>query len=938
MAGEGLQHDTVTALLETRDGFLWIGTEGGLVRFDGTTFEPFSRATSPDFLHNEITALAQTQDGSLWIATTEPGLYRYREGRFEPLGASVGLPTGPIGCLLRDRQGTLWAAPTEGPLLRWANGRFWPVPSDAPRLHISTLCEDTQQNLWVGTATSGLWRVQGDRLVLAALSGTHITALEATPAGGLWVGTQSQGLLSLEAGRLVPPPWARGLPSQPLTGLLLDRQGSLWLAFGSGSLVRRTPAGDLETWPIPSPGSPIRTLLEDSGGALWLGREGGGLQSLQTLPFQSLPTAPGARFGPVRMVCADREGTLWCLSEAGELGLLRQDLIEPTPHAPTAARRFSALWPRQEGGLWLGTLKGEIFSLDQGRLRSLPWPEGPPGDAVRSLYEDPLGTLWIALAHQGLIEFPPTAAHRRFPAATGVQAMAGGGAGPLFLASETLGLGQITSGQLTWIVDPEGPAARGARALHLDEDGDLWVGSSLGLRRFRDGVFLPLPDHLGPLLLPIRTLMEDRAHYLWLGTTQGLLRISKAWLLKTTPSPLPLLRFDQRDGLPSTQFPLGAQPLAWLTRSGDLYLATARGLARQEHAGATRPASPLRLHILKVEADGAVLAAAPTIHVPAGTRLFEIYYTTTSLTGAGQVRFRYSLEGLDPDWNEVGNRRMAVYANPKPGKYLFKLQAWRVDEEGPPQEQSLQILIEPHLTQRPAFWVLAALLATAFGGWLLRLRFQQAEARNAVLTERNRMAREIHDNLAQGFTGVMLQLEAAEARLSRMQGDPEPILSRLEHARNLAASSLQEARRSVMSLHSRKPEGTDLLGALRAMADRLLLGTDIQVELAQTGRPRPLPLPLEEDLLRMAQELLTNALRHGHARWVHAVLHFERRTVSLCLEDDGQGFDPAADAAGYGMRSIRETVQQWKGHLDIESSDGLGSSVTLTLPLRRWFP
>jgi signal transduction histidine kinase len=200
------------------------------------------------------------------------------------------------------------------------------------------------------------------------------------------------------------------------------------------------------------------------------------------------------------------------------------------------------------------------------------------------------------------------------------------------------------------------------------------------------------------------------------------------------------------------------------------------------------------------------------------------------------------------------------------------------------------------------------------------------------------MAREIHDHLAQGFTGVLLQLEAAEARLSRMQGDPTPILTRLDHARNLAVASLQEARRSVMALHPRKPEGTDLLGSLRLLADRLLAGTDIKVELALVGKARRLRDRVEDELLRMAQEMLTNALRHGKARWVRVVLQFEGRLVRLSIEDDGQGFDPAAATAGYGMRSIRESVKQLHGHLDIDSSQGLGSRLTVTLPIRRWRP
>jgi signal transduction histidine kinase len=171
-----------------------------------------------------------------------------------------------------------------------------------------------------------------------------------------------------------------------------------------------------------------------------------------------------------------------------------------------------------------------------------------------------------------------------------------------------------------------------------------------------------------------------------------------------------------------------------------------------------------------------------------------------------------------------------------------------------------------------------------------------------------------------------------------MQGDPKPVLTRLEHARNLAADSLQEARRSVMALRPRRPEGTDLLGALRALADRLLVGTGIHVDLARSGKPRVLGNAVEEDLLRMAQETLTNALRHGRARSIQVLLAYERRQVRLSIQDDGLGFDPAADATGYGMRSIRETLRQLRGRLDVKSQPGAGSRITITLPLRRWRP
>jgi signal transduction histidine kinase/ligand-binding sensor domain-containing protein len=936
---DGLLQDSATALLESRDGFLWIGTRGGLVRFDGASFEHFSRMNVPGFTHNEIQCLAETADGSLWIGTSEPGLYRFQGGRLQSLGPAEGLPERPIRRLLCDRKGTLWAAPIEGPLYRLEGARFAAIPADANQLRIRALSESPEGTLWVGTAGSGLWRVRQDRLVLAALTATDITALEAPQDGVVWVGTRTQGLLALTEGRLETPGWAKNLPARPISALLQDRQGSLWVGTEQGGLFRRNAEGRLEGSPE-SPGTrwTVLSLLEDSSGALWAGSETRGLQVLHPVPFQAIPVAGGQPEDPAWAVCQDAEGTVWCLTGDQALGIVRQGRIEPIELKGNPGGPISSIWPRRSGGLWIGTRNGAIHLLEKNRLRRIRWPEGPQPDTILSLYEDPQGTLWVATPRQGLFAFPPGASPHLFPTALGVLAMTGGAPGPLYLASRTLGLGVLESGQLRWLGREEGLGSSGAQALHLDREGWLWIGTPDGLRVHREGAIKGFGEHLGPLNLAINAFLEDAPGRLWLGTSQGVFRVPRGQLLRglDETGPVPSVAFDHHDGMPSRETQSGAQPLAWITREGDLFFPTSRGLARLEGRTAPPAGPPMRLHKLKAESDETILADTDPIEVPAGTHRFEIYYTATSLTRGDKVRFRYRLEGLEEAWNEVGERRFAAYSNLPPGSYRFALQAWRLDEEGPAQEQFLNVHVPPFFFQRPVFWIGGALAVAAFGWWLLRLRLQQMKARTAVFAERNRMAREIHDHLAQGFTGVLLQLEAAEAKLSRMQGDPTPILTRLEHARNLAAASLQEARRSVMTLRPRRPEGTDLLGALHAMSERLLAGTDIQVELAQSGRPRHLSNHLEEELLRMAQEALTNALRHGKARWVRVELQFEGRKVCLSIDDDGQGFDPAVGVAGYGLRSIRETIKQLRGHLDIDSSQGLGSRLTITLPTRRW--
>jgi signal transduction histidine kinase/ligand-binding sensor domain-containing protein len=935
---DGLPQDTVRALVETRDGFLWIGTEAGPVRFDGITFDHYSRINLPGFTHNEIQCLAEGPGGALWIGTTAPGLYVMTRDGLRMMGQAEGLPDKPVRGLLKDRAGTLWAAPTEGPLLRFDGTRFQAVPSEAVNLRIRALSQDPDGTLWAGSAGSGLWRMREGRLVLAALTAAEITAIETGSDGKVWVGTRTQGLLTLEDGRLEAPAWTRALPTRPISALMLDRKGSLWIGLEQGGLFRRAE-GRLEV----APGSPARrwtplTLLEDSSGAVWSGSDDRGLRVIYPVPFQTVSVMGGDPEEPAWMACQDDQGTVWCLTGDQALGRVRQGRVERLLPAPPVGGPITALWPRKSGGLWVGTRNGELHILDHGRWSRLRWPEGPPADTIQSLYEDSQNNLWIATARQGLLRLTPGAPPLLFPAVQGVVALVRNGTGPLYLASRTKGLGILEGGAVRWLGRESGLGSGSVQALHLDEDGSLWLGTSEGLRRYREGVFQRFGDRPGPLLLAIHGILEDRLHRMWLSTGQGVFRVPKAALLRSLEEagPIPAVLFDHHDGMPSRETHHGPQPVAWLTREGDLYFPTSRGLVRLGGETTTPPGPPLRLHVLKTEADETVLPEARPALVPPGTHRFEVYYTATSLTRADKVRFRYRLEGAEHTWNEVGDRRFAAYSNLPPGSYRFVLQAWRLDENEPPQELTLEVRVQPFFYQRPAFLVLCALAAAAFGWWLLRLRVQQVEARSAVLDERNRMAREIHDHLAQGFTGVLLQLEAAEARLSRMQGDPEPILTRLNHARNLAAVSLQEARRSVMALRPRKPEGADLLGGLRSLADRMLAGTDIQVELEQIGNPRPLRTRTEEELLRMAQEMLTNALRHGRARWVRVVLQFERQQVRLSIEDDGKGFDPSANAAGYGMRSIRESLKQLKGHLDVDSSQGLGSRITITLPIRRW--
>ena len=405
---DGLLQDTATALLEAKDGFLWVGTEAGLVRFDGAAFEHYSRLSQPRFANNEIQCLAEGADGAIWIGTSEPGLYRFRQGDFQLLGPAEGLPDQPIRRLLRDREGTLWAAPTEGPLLRFDGARFWPISSEAARLRIRVLADDTKGNLWVGTAGSGLWQLREGRLTLAALTATEITALAVQENGDVLVGTRSQGLLVLNEGRLEAAAWARELPARPISSLLVDRQGSLWIGFEQAGLYRRNQGGRVEASPssFGSRWTPI-ALLEDSSGALWSGSQERGLQLVYPVPFLTVPVKGAGPEEPVQMVCQDTQGVVWCLTGDQALGRIREGSIDRVPTSLSAGSGITSLWPRRKGGLWLGTRSGELYAMDQGQFHRIHWSGGPPPDPILSLFEDGQDVLWVATSHHGLIKLAP---------------------------------------------------------------------------------------------------------------------------------------------------------------------------------------------------------------------------------------------------------------------------------------------------------------------------------------------------------------------------------------------------------------------------------------------------------------------------------------------------------------------------------------------------
>jgi signal transduction histidine kinase len=389
----------------------------------------------------------------------------------------------------------------------------------------------------------------------------------------------------------------------------------------------------------------------------------------------------------------------------------------------------------------------------------------------------------------------------------------------------------------------------------------------------------------------------------------------------------------------------GPQPAGWRARDGRLWFPTSKGLVVIDPRRLPAAARPPRVMIEQVRADRAEVPLGPAMEAPPGRGELEFQYTAISFIGAENTRFRYQLEGFDRDWVDAETRRVAHFTNLAPGTYRFRVKAQSKDGVWNEEGASVRVRLAPHVYQTRWFLSLAALgaLGLTFGVPLLvlrgvhRMRVAQMRSRfAAVLAERNRIARELHDTLEQGFTALGLQLEAALSRLGLR--DAAQARRHLDTARHLLRHSQSETRRSIRDLRSTTLEGVDLATALSRAAEQISAGTLVRIVVHIRGTARPLPHDVEQNLFRIGQEAVTNAIKHAQAREVNVELGFDPEGVELRVRDDGRGFDASAiaiESGHFGVLGMRERAEQLGGQLRLESAPDRGTEVTVAVPVAR---
>jgi ligand-binding sensor domain-containing protein/signal transduction histidine kinase len=914
----GLPQNTVQAIAQTSDGFVWLGTEVGLVRFDGNSFvlfdqnskpgAPSDRSSSlgwkPALPGNDVRCLLAANDGVLWIGTGD-GLARLKDGVMTTFTTSNGLPGNSIRSLHEDQRGEISVSTESGEVVVNGSGVV-PVLVD---------------------------KVDGPPALLRAeLADKYYAIVNKTDA---YLNQKGRPQLTLTVGK--------DLPGTRIQTAFADRQGGLWIGT-NGGLVRYT-FGKIDRFPLTDPlaTASILSIMEDREGNIWVGTETGGLHILRDERFRTLGTRDGLSSDATTTVVEDNAGTLWVGTNGGGL--------DAFTHNGSSLSRVKALTVREglvsdiilslaaapNGDLWVGTPDG-LNRVHNGVVSSFTSADGLPDEFIRSLLVDADGSLWIG-TRRGLAHWNPgfPGIHLDiFTQATGlgsdlVGAMVRDVRGNLWVAT-LAGLSRLQGSpkpSITNFTASDGLSSNVITALLPRSNGTLLIGTQGQGWNLWDGQHFSPVARTGINRTTIHAILDDEQGHLWFATANGLARCDcdmaggcSHWM-----------EFGPADGLRGREMATNSHPSAWRSRDGWFWFATPKGLVAIDPAHFPVNTVPPPVALIRFAADDVEqpLHGADPLKVQAGHNHFQFDYAGLSFTAPQKVHYRYMLEGFDHQWTEAGVRRSAYYTNIPPGNYTFHVQAANNDGVWNEEGAALTFTLRPHFYQTIWFYILLAALAAGLIVLILRLRLLRAKRQfDAVLAERNRIAREVHDTLAQGYVGVSVQLEVLSELLRH--NNTEAAIKRLDTTRQNVREGLAEARQSIWALRS-QDTGENTLPVKLRRATEQANGSGVEAAFSLYGAYRPMPPGMEREFLRVGQEAIHNVKKHAGANHLAVQLEYGPAEIALEVRDDGRGFEMTrgvdSPPGHYGLTGMRERADVIGGTLEVNSEPGSGTTVRL---------
>lgn len=934
----GLPDNTITAVLQTRDGYFWIGTPRGLARFDGVRFRLFTAASTPALTSSHVRFLTEDKDGALWIGQDRGGIARHRDGAFEliarPTDDAADWPTS----LVADARGGVWAGLPELRAKRWQDGQWTPF-GEANGLagHGGVnLFADFAKRIWFTTETSyGFF----DGESFSALA-TDVPLPQVMPCrkGGYWLARANvlgrfdqRGEKSL----MGQPPWRGG--AADVQAFLEDADGALWIGTKGQGLYRLDEVG-VER--MRTSHDFITALHMDREGSLWVGTLGGGLDRLRLRPIHVHDKPTGLPDDAVSAIAQDNAGAMWLATRAaGPVRLVDGRCTLFTTSNGWPGGIVTTLCADPAGGVWFGSLTEGLVYWRAGAF----FNKGLRGEHIEALLPSRQGSLWIATRRAGLLQWSRDRgvthlATNDMPRE--ISALAEDSAGRLWAGTRAGALHCFDGARWEQFGREAGLPGATIQAIHADDPDTFWLGTrGAGLVRFSNGKGACVTTRHGLPDDDIRQILRC-ADALWFGSSRSLFYVGHHNLDEVADgrcAAVESVNYDRNDGLGSVEFAEGPANTACRADNGYLWFASNRGAVELNPAlPLPQPLKPLVL-IEQLLADGRPQPLRPprVAALPPLTRIIEFRYTSPSFIAPEKVRFRYRLKtgAVPADWVEAGADRAATFLNLPPGRSLFEVTATDAAGQWSDVVQSLEFDIQPALWQAAWFRAAILLVALTLAAIAVRIvvmhrvrrRLRALERQLALDEERARIARDMHDHLGANLTRIALLGErahddaSATAKIARAARDASQALDEIVWAMNPGNDTLER-----------------LIGYLSEYAAEYLAPTPIKLEqdLPAAVADAPIPSRARHGLFLAFKEALNNAVKHSAAAQVTLRVTVEPNLLRVTLADDGRGFDPGTPrAVGDGLTNMRQRLVAAGGECLIASAPGKGTQITFTLPI-----
>jgi signal transduction histidine kinase/ligand-binding sensor domain-containing protein len=973
-SGEGFTKGLIRSIAQTPDGYLWLGTEFGLLRFDGVRAVPWELPAGEHLPNDDIRSLLGARDGRLWVGTFT-GLASWKDSkltRYPELDGQV------VEALLEDREGTIWVAgwaPSVGRLCRIQSGNTQCNGEDGRfGSGVNALYEDSGGNVWVG-AMNGLWRWKpGVPTLYPMPDPVHkIYSVAESGDGGILV-AKTSGITKLKNGKIEPYPLPTGLKFQPYK-LFRDRDGVLWIGamVDKGLLHIHDGRMDLFNRSDGLSGDSVTSFLEDREGSIWVAT-GDGLDHFREFSVPRISVQQGLSSRGISSILAARDGSLWVGASDGLTRLnkgritvyrkssqtrshwgspdsgdiARNQAIREIVDNGLPASEVEVLFEDEGGRIWVGTQSGvAVFKSD----RFFPINSVPRGIEY-SIVSDNAGNVWMS--HQeGLLHLAGdhlaeriswSKLGRREPATALLHDAVQDG---LWLGFRDGGVAYFKDGQLrTSYAGAEGLAGGYVRGFYVDRNGTLWAAAEGGLSEIKNGKVLTLTSQNGLPCNTVHWMIEDDAHSVWLYLACGLVRITapelEAWASHPT-KPIHTTVFDSSDGVSNHRFTGGYNALVAKTADGKLWFLSINGVSILDPNHLQLNRLPPPVHVEQITADEKIYDANNGVRLPPRIRNLAMDFTALSLVTPEKVRFRVMLEGQDKGWHELVNERHVHYTNLPPRTYRFHVLACNNSGVWNEEGATLEFVIPPMWYQTN--WFLAACVAVFFAMlWgMYELRVSQLAQRFSMrleerVSERTRIARDLHDTLLQSFQSLLLLFQAGVDKLP--EGAVESRKA-LEFALDRASEAIGEGRDAIKGLRMSTIERNDLAMSIRTIGEELSAAENrqnfVSFELLVEGTPRELHPIVRDEIYRLATEALRNSFRHADAKNVEVEIRYDKKYFRLRVRDDGKGIPSDVLSRDgreghYGLPGMRERAKLVGGKLTIWTELDSGTEIELAIP------